>query len=121
DVGAGEGEEGHLSAGAAQLIAVEEVVGRDVVLIDGLLDQPHAQDAGKEVDVAAGVAGDRRDVVQSAKPVFHVAFLLLRAVPRRRAGGCVQYPWPAQRRVSGAIISLVACARNYMLDSSHER
>ena len=36
-------EEGHLGAGVADRVAVEEVIGRDVVLVDRLLDQPQAE------------------------------------------------------------------------------
>jgi hypothetical protein len=58
-------EEGEVGAGAGELVAVEEVVDAGIVLVDGLRDEPHAEDAGVEVDVAAGVAGDRADVVDA--------------------------------------------------------
>src|SRR5215207_5540997 len=66
---AGPVEEGHLGAGAAGFVAVEEVVGRDVVLVDGLLDQPQTEGVGVEVQVSWCIAGNRGDVVQTAE--FH--------------------------------------------------
>src|SRR3712207_9141126 len=42
-------EEGEVGAGAARAVGVEQVVGRDVVLVDGLLDQPHPEHARVEV------------------------------------------------------------------------
>ena len=56
-------EEGDVRAGAALLVGVEEVVDRRVVLVDGLLDEPQAEDARVEVDVPGGVARDARDVM----------------------------------------------------------
>jgi enoyl-CoA hydratase/carnithine racemase len=58
-------EEGDVVAGRALLVAVEEVVDRGVVLVDGLLDQAQPEDPRVEVDVAGRVAGDRRDVMDS--------------------------------------------------------
>ena len=58
-------EEGQVGAGGRFLVAVEEVVDAGIVLVDGLRGQPEAQDARVEVDVAAGVAGDRADVVDA--------------------------------------------------------
>ena len=45
-------EERQVDARAALLVAVEQVVDARVVLVDGLGDQPQAQDAGVEVEVA---------------------------------------------------------------------
>ena len=59
------GEEGQDRAGPPGLVAVVEVVGAGIVEVDGLLDEPQAERPGVEVDVAAGVAGDRRDVVDA--------------------------------------------------------
>src|SRR3712207_8499664 len=53
-------EERQVEARRALLVAVEQVVDRRVVLVDGLLDQPHPHDARVEVDVARGIAGDRK-------------------------------------------------------------
>ncbi len=58
-------EERQLRAGPPALVAVEQVVDGRVVLVDGLGHQPQAENAGVEVHVARGVAGDRRDVVDS--------------------------------------------------------
>ena len=63
--GAGVLEERDVGAGGAVLVGVEEVVDAGVVLVDGLLDQPQAQHARVEVDVAGRVAGDQGDVVDA--------------------------------------------------------
>ena len=51
-------EEGHVGAGGAELVGVEEMIGGDVVLVHGLLDQAQAELARVEIDVALGVGGD---------------------------------------------------------------
>jgi hypothetical protein len=58
-------EEGEVGPGAARLVRVEEVVDGGLVLVDGLLDQPQAEDPGVEVDVVLRVRGDRGDVVDA--------------------------------------------------------
>jgi hypothetical protein len=63
------GEEGEVGAGAAGGIGVEEVVGAGIVLVDALLDQPHAEHAGVEVEVLLRGARDRGDVVEPAHSV----------------------------------------------------
>ena len=65
--GAGVLEEGEVEPGVGVLVAVEEVVDRRVVLVDRLLDQPQAEDSHIEVDVALGVAGDCRDVMDAVE------------------------------------------------------
>src|SRR5439155_25520870 len=50
-------EEGDVGARIAPLVAVEEVVDGRVILVDALLDEPQAQDARVEVDVARRVRG----------------------------------------------------------------
>ena len=61
-------EERQLRAGAARLVRVEQVVDAGIVLVDGLGDQPQAEDPRVEVDVPRCVAGDRRDVVDALEP-----------------------------------------------------
>jgi hypothetical protein len=46
-------------------VTIKEVIGGDIVLIDGLLDQPQAEDVGIEGEVRGRVCRDRRDVVQT--------------------------------------------------------
>ena len=58
-------EEGQVASGAPLLVGVEEVVDGRVVLVHGLLDEPEAEDANVEVDVAGRVGGDARDVVDA--------------------------------------------------------
>src|SRR5918997_484270 len=60
-------EEGDLGPGTAQLVPVEQVVGRDIVLVDRLLDQPQPQDPRVERDVLRRLRGYRRKVMQTAK------------------------------------------------------
>ena len=45
-------------------VGVEQVIGAGIVLVDALLDEPHAQDAGVEVEILLRRAGNRGDVVQ---------------------------------------------------------
>ena len=61
----GPGEEGQDGAGPPGLVAEIEVIGAGIVEVDGLLDEPQAERPGVEVAVAAGVAGDRGDVVDA--------------------------------------------------------
>ena len=58
-------EEREVGAGAAQLVGVEQVVDARIVLVDRLLDEPHAKDASVEIDVPGRIARDRRDVVDA--------------------------------------------------------
>src|SRR5207247_2749911 len=71
-------EEGEVSAWAAVLVRIEEVVNRRVVLVDGLLDQAQAHDTGVKAHVPRRVGGDGTDVMDSVQ-VVHLAYLL----PRR--------------------------------------
>jgi hypothetical protein len=50
------GEEGQDRGGRPGQVSVVEVVGAGIVEVDGLLNQPQAQDTGVEVDVFLGVA-----------------------------------------------------------------
>src|SRR5262249_28064129 len=61
-------EEGQLGTRVSDLIAIEEMVRRDIVWVDGLLAQPHAQSLRVERDVARRVTSDGGDVVQPADP-----------------------------------------------------
>src|SRR5919106_4888082 len=63
-------EEGDLGPRIANLVSVEEVVGGDVVLIHGLLDEPQPEHVRVERHVLRGVRRDRRHVVQAAQ--FHL-------------------------------------------------
>ena len=56
-------EKGQFGAGMAQLVAIEQVISRDVVLVDRLLDQPHAQNLGVELDVSLGFGRNRGHVM----------------------------------------------------------
>ena len=67
-------EERQVSARPRVLVSVEQVVDGRVILVDRLGGQPQAEDPGVEVDVAAGVAGDRGDVVDAFE--FHGAAFL---------------------------------------------
>ena len=60
-------EEGDVAARAPLLVRVEEVVDGRVVLVDGLLHEPEAEDARVEVDVARRVRGDAGDVVDAVQ------------------------------------------------------
>ena len=58
-------EKRQIGAWMAFLIGVEEVIGAGVVLVDALLDQPHAEHAAVEVEVLLRGPGDGGDVMKS--------------------------------------------------------
>lgn len=59
-------EEGHLGAGVADVVPVEEVISGDIVLVDRLLDQPHPEHTGVEFDITRRLPGDGGNVVEAA-------------------------------------------------------
>src|SRR5437763_1938377 len=83
--GAGIFEERDVVARRTVLVAVEEVVDRRVVLVDRLLDEAKAEHSRVEVDVARGVAGDRRYVVDALE--LHDSRLALMSSRSRTPGG----------------------------------
>ena len=54
----------------ADRVGVEQVIGAGIVLVDALLDQPHPEDAGIEIEVLLCRSRDGGDVVQPAD-AFH--------------------------------------------------
>ena len=52
-------------AGRAALVAVIEVIDVVVVEVDGLLDEPHAEQLDAEIQIGLGVVDGRRDVMQA--------------------------------------------------------
>ncbi len=68
-------EEREVSARAAILVRIEQVIDGGVVLVDSLLDQPEAHDARVEQDVPGGVCRDRADVMDSVQRLHLVQFL----------------------------------------------
>src|SRR4051794_41983565 len=76
-------EERDVRAGPPFLVGVEEVVDGRVVLVDGLLHEPQAEDARVEVDVARRVARDARHVMDAVEP--HALARIAHARPRRPA------------------------------------
>src|SRR5690606_11418110 len=73
-------EEGQVRAGIAAAVGVEEVVAAWVVLVDGLLDQPHAHDLRVEGQVPLCVLRHGGEVVDTGKLHAHIK-------PARRVGG----------------------------------
>jgi hypothetical protein len=59
-------EEGEIGAGIGFAVGVEQVIGADVVLVDGLLDQPHAEQPGVKGQVLPRLRRDRGQVMNSA-------------------------------------------------------
>jgi len=60
-------EERDVAAGRPLLVRVEEVVDGRVVLVDGLLHEPEAEDACVEVDVPRRIGRDTRDMVDAVE------------------------------------------------------
>jgi hypothetical protein len=50
----------------ANAIAVIKVIGAWIVEVHSLLDEPQAQNVGVEIEITRRVAGDRRNVMDSA-------------------------------------------------------
>ena len=63
--GAGPGKEREEAAGSAGLVAEVEVIGLGVVEVHGALDQPEAEHAGVEVEIALGIPRDGGDMVKA--------------------------------------------------------
>ena len=53
--------------GERQRVGIEQVIGADVVLVDGLLHQPHAERAGVEAHVARRIGGDRGQMMDAGE------------------------------------------------------
>ena len=53
--------------GLASAVGVEQVIGADVVLVDGLLDQPQAERCGIELQVAGRVGGDGGEMMDAGE------------------------------------------------------
>src|SRR5262249_15755208 len=64
-------KEGHLGAGVTTRVRIEEVIGRDVVLVDGLLDQPQAKRLCIEGNISTAITSDGSHRVQAAKVQRH--------------------------------------------------
>ncbi len=56
-------EEGEIGAGIGLSVGVEQMIGADVVLVDGLLDQPHAEQAGIKGQIFARFCRNRGQMV----------------------------------------------------------
>ena len=59
-------EEGEIGAGIGFAVGVEQMIGADVVLVDGLLDQPHAEQAGVKGQILARLRRNRGQMMNSA-------------------------------------------------------
>lgn len=60
-------EEGDVGAGRGLPVGIEQVVGRDVVLVDGLLDQTQSQHLRVEGVVPRRVGGDGSEMVDAGE------------------------------------------------------
>ena len=78
-------------------VGIEQVIGAGIVLVDALLDEPHAEHAGVEVEVLLRRSGDGRDVMQ-AVDALHELFSWLRLRPRLRASRFINH-FDATRRL----------------------
>ncbi len=62
-------KERQISARVPFRVGVEEMIRAGIVLIDAALDQPHAEDAGIEVEILLRRTGNRGDVVNTSDGV----------------------------------------------------
>ena len=60
-------EEGHVGAGRADAVGVEQVVGRDIVLIHRLLHEPQPEAPRVEGRIVGGPRGDGGEVMKSGE------------------------------------------------------
>src|SRR6266576_1261314 len=58
-------EEGEVGAGIGAPVGIEQMVGAHIVLVDGLLDQPHAEQAGIKGQILARLGGNRGQMVNA--------------------------------------------------------
>ena len=56
-----------VGAGRGEAIGIEQVIGGDVVLVDRLLDQPHAENAGVKGQIFLRMGGNRRQVMDAGE------------------------------------------------------
>ena len=103
-------------ARAAFLVGVEEVVDGRVVLVDGLLDQPQAEDPRVEVDVPRCVSRDQSDVMDSleAHEVHSAGAHRLRA--KMKVGIVVPFSWSFW----GAVVEHAELQAAALRDLGHE-
>ena len=86
-------EERDVAPGRPVLVGVEEVVDGRVVLVDGLLHEPQAEDARVEVDVPRRIAGDARDVVDAVERHRAQRSRPTVRLPRVKIGIVVPFSW----------------------------
>ena len=65
-------EECEVGAGGRHAVCIEQVIGAHVVLVDGLLDEPHSQSLRVEGVVARRIGRDGGEMVNSSQ--LHGAF-----------------------------------------------
>src|SRR4051794_26030888 len=63
-------KEGQVCSRVSGRVGVEQVVCAGIILVDALLDQPHAENAGVEIQVLLSRPGNGRDVMQPVD-AFH--------------------------------------------------
>jgi hypothetical protein len=78
-------EERQIGAGIGLSVGVEQMIGADIVLIDGLLDQPHAEQAGIKGQILARFRGYRGQMMNPGQ--------LHRAVLTRRCATSIPRFW----------------------------
>ena len=84
-------EEGKIGAGIGLRIRVKQMVGADVVLVDGLLDQPHAEQAGIKCQILARFGGNRRQMMNPGQ--LHRMILAASLRPIEKPAGPVWAAW----------------------------
>ena len=60
-------EKGDVAAGRGHAVGIEQVIGGNVVLVDGLLDQAQAEQLGVEFHIAGRVGGHGGEMVDAGK------------------------------------------------------
>src|SRR5690606_37781300 len=64
-------EKGDVGTRRGFAVAIKEVIGGGIVLVDGALDQPQAEDFGIKTQVFTRIGGDGGEVMQSGKIERH--------------------------------------------------
>ena len=87
-------------------VGVEQMIRAGIVLVDALLDQPHAEHAGIEVEVLLRRPGDRRDVMKTVDSCDDTSAVIRDSLKSDRPAerdGCEHKGWREAASVAQAV------------------